>query len=259
MKRGSLAAFASSDNVMNILLTNDDGYDAEGLLSLVETLSMDHEIRVLAPDKERSGVSHAITLVDAQKIQKVGENAYSCSGTPADCVLLAMLGAIDFRPDAVISGINRGPNLGTDIVYSGTCAAAIEAVLCGIPGIAVSCASRENQLNYGAAASFVKRNLAALVAACSATTFVNVNAPSAEYGSLIAQWTFPSTRIYANELKSFSGPDGFEYCFLTGSASSVKAKESSDFAVVSMGRISASPVLVQPQVPTGFLFEREFS
>ena len=244
---------------MKLLLTNDDGYDAEGLLSLAETLSKDHEIRILAPDKERSGVSHAITLVDAQKIRKVGENSYSCSGTPADCVLLAMLGAIDFKPEAVVSGINRGPNLGTDIVYSGTCAAAIEAVLCGIPGIAVSCASREKRMRYGAAAEFVHRNLAALVAACSDNTFVNVNAPSAEKASQIAQWTFPCTRIFGNELKSFSGPDSFEYCFLTGSASSAKTQESSDFAAVSMGRISVSPVLVQPQVPTGFLFEREFS
>ncbi len=243
---------------MRLLITNDDGYDAEGILVLAEALSKKHQVRIFAPDKERSGASHALTLSEAQKIRMVRDGVFTCSGTPTDCVLLAMLGAIGFHPDAVVSGINRGPNLGTDIVYSGTCAAAREAVLAGIPGIAVSCASREAHPRYRAAASFVLKNFEALAEACSGISFVNVNAPSAEDDSLEAEWSHPCTRIYGNELKSFSGPDGFSYCFLTGVDTGALDDQRSDFAVVSSGRLSVSPILVQPQVPAGFLSGREF-
>jgi len=125
----------------------------------------------------------------------VALRSYSCSGTPSDCVVLAMLGAIGMTPDIVVSGINRGPNLGTDIVYSGTCAAASEAVLSGIPGIAVSCASRDQELRYGGAASFVLRNLSTLVDACSGGVFINVNAPSSDDGGLLAEWCQPCRRL----------------------------------------------------------------
>lgn len=243
---------------MRILITNDDGVDAEGIIVLAETLSREHDVRVFAPDKERSGVSHALTLIEAQKVRKVKDGVFACSGTPTDCVLLAMLGAIGFEPEAVVSGINRGPNLGTDIVYSGTCAAAREAVLAGIPGIAVSCATRSKRPQYGAAATFVVNHLESLVAACSGQAFVNVNAPSADDDSSGAEWCSPCERVYGNELKSFTGPDGFEYCFLTGSDSGARGDARSDYAVVRSGRFSVSLILVQPQVPAGFLSGREF-
>jgi len=243
---------------MRILVTNDDGFEAEGLVILAEVLSREHDVRILAPDRERSGVSQAITLCDAQKLRKVGRNAFSCSGTPTDCVLLAMLGAIGFEPEVVVSGINRGPNLGTDILYSGTCAAAREAVLAGVPGIAVSCASRAPSLRYGGAASFVLKRLDALAAACSENAFVNVNAPSVDDDSLEAIWTHPCRRAYANEIKSFSGPDGFDYFFLMGGESGARADDASDVSIVSAGKVSVSRILVQPQVPAGFLSGREF-
>ncbi len=108
-----------------ILLTNDDGIDAEGLAVLVQFLSDEsyggkgREIVVLAPEAERSGVSHAMTLRRPTKVRKLNEGYYSCSGTPADCVIVAGLGVLPWMPDLVVSGINRGPNMGTDIVYSG--------------------------------------------------------------------------------------------------------------------------------------------
>lgn len=243
---------------MRILVTNDDGFDAEGLASLAEALSREHDVRILAPDRERSGVSQAITLGDAQKLRKIGSNAFSCSGTPTDCVLLAMLGAIDFKPEVVVSGINRGPNLGTDILYSGTCAAAREAVLAGVPGIAVSCVSRAPRLRYGGAASFILKHLDALAAVCSESVFVNVNAPSVDDDSLEAMWTHPCHRAYGNEIKSFSGPDGFEYFFLLGGESGAHPDDASDISVVGAGKVSVSRILVQPQVPAGFLSGREF-
>jgi 5'-nucleotidase len=238
---------------MRILATNDDGIGAEGLDALAAALSSEHEVWVFAPDKERSGVSHGLTLGSPCRVRKLGERVYSCSGTPSDCVILAMLGALGAKPDIVVSGINRGPNLGTDIVYSGTCAAAREAVLSGIPGIAVSCASRDARLRYGAAASFVLRNLAALVAACSGDVFVNVNAPSSDDPGLGAEWCAPCERVYGNELESFEAPDGYAYYFLTGGGSGVRGPGASDDGVVRAGKVSVSPVLVHPQVPAGLL------
>jgi 5'-nucleotidase len=243
---------------MRILLTNDDGIGAEGLTTLAASLRRKHEVWVFAPDKERSGVSHALTLGSAGKVRKLGDKAYSCSGTPADCVVLAMLGAIGFVPELVVSGINRGPNLGTDIVYSGTCAAAREAVLGGIPGIAVSCASRDALLRYGAAAAFVLDNLEALASACSGQAFVNVNAPSADGYSGCAEWSLPCKKSYGNGLESFAGPDGYSYCFLTGGDPEVRYEVASDFSAVSAGKVSVSLILVHPQPPAGFLSGREF-
>ena len=133
---------------MNILVTNDDGIAAEGLEALINELKglcnaqnkPLHTITVIAPDTERSGVSHAMTLRHPTKVRRLNEGLYTCSGTPADCVIVAGLGIVKEKIDLVVSGINRGPNLGTDIVYSGTCAAARQAALVGIPSIAVSCA-----------------------------------------------------------------------------------------------------------------------
>ena len=109
---------------MRILLTNDDGIGAAGLAALEAAFGSRHEVWVVAPDGERSGTSHAIHLQGPVRIRHEGERRFSCSGTPADCVFLGLRG--DFLPsiDAVLSGINHGPNLGTDVVYSGTCAAA---------------------------------------------------------------------------------------------------------------------------------------
>ena len=243
---------------MRILLTNDDGIGSEGLAVLTQVLSQEHEVCIFAPDRERSGVSHALTLGSPGKVQKIGVQKYTCSGTPADCVILALLGAIDFVPEIVVSGINRGPNLGTDIIYSGTCAAAREAVLGGIPGIAVSCASRLKFLHYGAAASFILKNLRALVAAYSDLTFVNVNVPSTDDEISEAEWSSPCRRVFENKLTSFDGPDGFRYCFLGGGDSDIRHEVASDYEVVSAGKVSVSHILVHPQIPVGFLTGQAF-
>ncbi|MDR0720099.1 MAG: hypothetical protein LBF78_10730, partial [Treponema sp.] len=128
---------------MNILLTNDDGVDSPGIITLFETLKAcpGHNVFVLAPDSDRSGVSNGLlALTKPLKITEKQSNVWSCEGLPADCVLAACLGGRPCKPDVVISGINRGGNLGTDIIYSGTCAAARQASLLGIPGIALSLA-----------------------------------------------------------------------------------------------------------------------
>lgn len=243
---------------MKILITNDDGVHAEGLKALVASLKKDHEICVLAPDQERSGVSHAMTLRNPGKIRKLGESEYSCSGTPADCVILACLGAVDFQPDVVISGINRGPNLGTDIIYSGTCGAARQAALVGLPGIAVSCASYRDPLLYGAAASFVRRHLARLVELCGPDCFMNINAPSSDDDTLPGEWTVPSVRRYKDRLKSFEAPDGYSYCFLSDGRIETMDGAGTDHGAVAAGRVAVSSVLVYPQVSSSIATGSEF-
>jgi 5'-nucleotidase len=243
---------------MKILITNDDGVHAEGLKALVASLKKDHEICVLAPDQERSGVSHAMTLRNPGKIRKLGEGEYSCSGTPADCVILACLGAVDFQPDVVISGINRGPNLGTDIIYSGTCGAARQAALVGLPGIAVSCASYRDPLLYGAAASFVRRHLARLVELCGPDCFMNINAPSSDDDTLPGEWTVPSVRRYKDRLKSFEAPDGYSYCFLSDGRIETMDGAGTDHGAVAAGRVAVSSVLVYPQVSSSIATGSEF-
>ena len=168
---------------MKILLTNDDGVHFEGLRVLYEKLAPHHQVTVVAPDRERSAIGHAITLNDPIRASQVsmngGGSGYAVTGTPADCVKLGLLEILDDKPDMVISGINPGANVGVNLNYSGTVAAAKEAALYGIAAIAVSMDSRET-LHYPDAAEFVCR-LAETVHAqgLPAGTFLNVNLPNA--------------------------------------------------------------------------------
>lgn len=232
---------------MKILLTNDDGIHAEGLRVLAEELGKEHEVCILAPDQERSGVSHAMSLKAPGKIRKHGSNSWSCSGTPADCVILAGLGAIPFAPEVVVSGINRGPNLGTDIVYSGTCGAARQASIHGIPAIAVSCAAYHDPMQYLGAASFVRRHFTRLVSACRGDIFININAPNSRSEELAGRWAFPSKRRYFDQLKSFDAPDGYSYCFLSDTRIETISEIGSDHDVVNKGEVAISAILVHPQ------------
>src|SRR5574344_374949 len=146
---------------MKLLLTNDDGYDADGIQTLAACLSRDNDVYVIAPDRNRSAVSNGITwMKEPLKFVRHSENVYSCSGLPADCVIAGLSGELlPFMPDAVISGINKGANIGTDIIYSGTAAAARQAVLYGIPGIALSIESSDDVWKYRALARFAADNL----------------------------------------------------------------------------------------------------
>ena len=123
---------------MRILLSNDDGYAAPGLTVLAQALRNIAEVVVVAPERNRSGASNSLTLDRPLRLNHVEADVYAVDGTPADCVNLALTGAVDARPDLVISGINAGENLGEDVLYSGTVAAAMEGALLGLPAIAIS-------------------------------------------------------------------------------------------------------------------------
>ena len=166
---------------MDILLTNDDGIHFEGLWALHRQLQTLHEVTVVAPDRERSAIGHAITLNKPLRASWIvangGSGGYAVSGTPADCVKLALVELLSRKPDMVISGINPGANIGININYSGTVAAAKEATLCGIPALAVSI-ERTEAAHYDEAARFVVR-LAEKVrrSGMPSGTFLNVNIP----------------------------------------------------------------------------------
>jgi 5'-nucleotidase len=167
---------------MNILLTNDDGIYAPGLAALYAHLAPDHNLAVIAPDREQSAVGHGITLNEPLRAHKVSiPNAfegYAISGTPADCIKFGLLEFLKTKPDLVISGINPGANVGVNINYSGTVAAAKEAAMYGILAIAVSIHSRQVESYEGAAAFIAQLAQDIHALGLPAGTFLNVNIPN---------------------------------------------------------------------------------
>jgi 5'-nucleotidase len=231
---------------MRILLTNDDGIDSSGLQELRKALEHRHEVWTFAPNGERSGTSHSISLKEAVRVRKEGERSFSCSGSPADCVLFSFLGAIPIRPDLVISGINKGPNIGTDIIYSGTAAAAREAALRGLPGIAISLATKTPPFRFQPATDFVLENLELLVTLWSPEHFININVPVTLNGGSEVEITHPSRRFYKDNLIHFNAPDGDVYYFLDGAKPDADGERNSDWRVLSRGNISVTPVYLHP-------------
>jgi 5'-nucleotidase len=166
---------------MKLLLTNDDGIYAEGLWALYDHLARRHTVTVVAPDRERSAVGHGITLQEPLRAETLSVNGCgtgtAVTGTPADCIKLAMVELLDTRPDMVISGINPGANIGININYSGTVSAAKEAALYGIPAVAVSIHGRSGR-HYGEASRYIGRLIDRVMSrGLPFGTFLNVNVP----------------------------------------------------------------------------------
>ncbi|MFN8672262.1 MAG: 5'/3'-nucleotidase SurE [Candidatus Sericytochromatia bacterium] len=168
---------------MKILVSNDDGIFAPGIKALSETLAKRHEVYVAAPDRERSANSHALTLNKPLRAEEITifkdvKASWHINGTPADCVKIALGSLLDFEPDLVISGINRGQNMGTDVIYSGTVSAAMEGNILGIQSIAVSLASFDDK-HYQTAADFILDFIENFkTASLPPKTLLNVNVPS---------------------------------------------------------------------------------
>ena len=166
---------------MVILLTNDDGYQAEGIVVLEKVLlQAGHEVWVCAPSDQRSAQSHAMTLRGKVRFVRFGDRHYHCSGTPADCILYGLNGAtLHVKPDLVVSGINHGYNASTDILYSGTVGAASEAALRGLPSIAISARSDSatGLFPFYEAATFLAVHLEEFVPLCNSEVLLNINVP----------------------------------------------------------------------------------
>ena len=161
-----------------ILVTNDDGIHSEGILSLAKALHEVGEVWVVAPDREKTAVAHSITLHRPLRVEKIKRNSYAVDGTPADCVYLGVNVILPKRPQLIVSGINKGGNLGDDVTYSGTVSAALEGTLLGIPSFAVSLVSR-SQFKFHTAARFAVRLARYILKkGLSKDTFLNINVPN---------------------------------------------------------------------------------
>jgi len=171
---------------MNILLSNDDGYQAPGLQVLAAELAGIGEIHVVAPDRDRSGASNSLTLDNPIRARQADSGFFCVDGTPTDCVHLAITGLLESEPDMVVSGINSGANMGDDVLYSGTVAAAMEGRFLGYPAIAVSMATESARPQYYATAARVTLELVQRVIAGTlpADTILNVNVPDVPWNEL---------------------------------------------------------------------------
>jgi len=234
---------------MKILITNDDGIESPGLLNLKEVLSRIHDVWVLAPDGDRSGYSHSITLREPVKIVEKGSGMYSCSGTPVDCVVYGQGGFLGETFDVILSGINIGPNLGTDILYSGTAAAARQGALKKVPSIALSLNQFDPPFDFTPVSEFVLNELEKLVSLWDDSCFFNMNFPRIMNEHSVMKWCWPAHRQYKDEVVQFQSPRNHgTYCFLKGNLVDTKEGKGSDAQAVFSGHIAISAISLSPSI-----------
>jgi 5'-nucleotidase len=224
------------------LLTNDDGINTEGLKTLAREISKIGEVWVVAPDREQSATSHSLTLDYPIQTNKLSERSYSVSGTPTDAVMLAVRAIIKRRPDILISGINHGPNLGDDVSYSGTVAAAMEGTILNIPSIAVSNVNWDAK-HFDSAANFVKK-LARYVLknGLPRDTFLNVNVPDMKQTMRKFKITRLGKRLHNDVVIEKINHFSKNY-FWIGEQTSVWEKEDDiDYAAIQKGYVSITPL-----------------
>lgn len=246
-----------------ILITNDDGYFSEGINALFRELARKNDVYLVAPDREQSASSHSLTLSQPLRMHKLDDRHYFTDGTPTDCVMLAL--HLVFRrrpPDFIISGINHGANMGDDVTYSGTVAAAIEGAIMKIPSIAVSMIDYRTGMAMTRAARFVSRLLELYpTLGLSPTTFLNVNLPSDNgHPYRRYQFTRQGNREYKDVVIKKNDPRGRDYYWIGGHPR-WKRQKGTDFVAVKSGFVSITPMkldftdanaLAQLENPHGF-------
>lgn len=228
----------------HILITNDDGIRAEGLRALKTALEGLGTLSVVAPHQERSGAAQAITLRSPIVCEAVAEREWAVEGTPTDAVILALNRLMEERPALVISGINRGSNMGENVYYSGTVGAAMEAAINRVPAVAISLAHRGAALDFAAAAGFA-RQLAELILtreALPAGVMLNVNIPPQWTGEV--RFTRQSHKVTRNLLKEGTDPRGRSYYWLHEQQVVDDVAADSDYAAVIAGAVSITPVQI---------------
>ena len=240
---------------MKILLTNDDGIESPGLQVLAGLIrqNKNYSLVIIAPDRNRSAISHSINIfLDSVNLIPLSEDVWTCSGSPADCVIAAVLGSFCEKPDLVISGINQGANLGTDIVYSGTASAARQASIMGIPGIALSLYGKK-PFFWDMAASWALDSLEELVTYWKENTFVNINIPNSREGPIGLMHTWPGIKNYIDSLDEEKTGEGL-VCKLISGGEIMDYEEGSDCEVVTRNYVSVStlsnlPVIIKESCP----------
>jgi 5'-nucleotidase len=233
---------------MRVLVSNDDGVDAPGIRALAGGLrEAGHEVVVVAPDRDRSGASNSLTLDQPVRVKPVGEGVWSVAGTPTDCVHLALTGLLDYEPDLVVSGINNFANLGDDVIYSGTVAAAMEGRFLGLPAIAMSLATGDHKGAHFETAARAAREIMArlLVDPLPADTILNVNVPDLPWDEVRG---FEVTRL-GNRHRSeacvpMDDPRGRTVYWIGPAGAEQDAGAGTDFHAVRNGYISITPIHV---------------
>jgi 5'-nucleotidase len=222
-----------------VLCSNDDGIESPHLLALADLIEAFADVIVVAPERQRSAASHAITLHKPLRLTERSKGRYSLSGTPVDCVYLGILKLCDRKPAVVVSGVNDGFNLGSDVFYSGTVAAAVEGALRGAAGIACSLAPRaekvEESIRFAAA---VVRS--AIAEPMPPGTVLNVNMPGT--GSEAYQWTILGRRLYADDVAERTDPRGRPYYWVGGGPTGHEDVEGTDCVAIARGWNSITPM-----------------
>ncbi len=230
---------------MRILLSNDDGYHAPGIRCLAEALEAIAEVTVVAPDRNRSGASNSLTLDAPLRTTRVSERVTAVDGTPTDCVHLAITGLLDEEPDMVVAGINAGANLGDDVLYSGTVAAATEGRFLGLPAIAVSLVG-ERLEHYATAAHAAKVLIEGLRRSpLPPDTILNVNVPDVQLDRLEG---FEATRLghrhKAEPVVRTTDPRGRPIFWVGPAGPEQDAGPGTDFHAVRSNRVSVTPIQI---------------
>ncbi len=222
-----------------VLCSNDDGIESPHLLALADLIEAFADVIVVAPERQRSAASHAITLHKPLRLTERGRNRFSLSGTPVDCVYLGVLKLCDRKPAVVVSGVNDGSNLGSDVFYSGTVAAAVEGALRGAAGIAFSLSTRAQQVDDAMrfAAAVVR---AAIGEPMPGGTVLNVNMPGT--GTDLYQWTTLGRRLYADDIAERQDPRGRPYYWVGGGPTGHDDVEGTDCVAVARGWNSITPM-----------------
>ena len=230
---------------MRILLSNDDGCTAPGLRCLAEHLRPVHSLEIVAPDRNRSGASNSLTILNPIRVQKHADGTYCVDGTPTDCVHLALTGLLTETPDMVVSGINAGANLGDDTLYSGTVAAAMEGRHLGLAAIAVSCVS-VNPQHYDTAARITLRLIERLQREpLPGNTILNVNVPDVPYEELQGiEVTRLGNRHKSEAVIEDRDPRGRRIYWIGAAGAEHDGGPGTDFHAVQAKRVSITPLLV---------------
>lgn len=229
---------------MNILVSNDDGINAEGIRILAKSLAKIHRVIVVAPDSEKSASGHAITINKTLSLKKVkfedNIESYSLSGTPADCVKFALSYFSGVSFDVVIGGINRGSNTGTDVLYSGTVSCAAEATILNVKGIAVSCVGRKDS-NFQAAADFLLKNLEDFCKLDLTSTLLNINVPNGEINGAV--YTKLGLMMYNDKYQLIKGKKVKAFQLFGEAIDHDKNEEDCDVEYTKKGFITVTPVI----------------
>jgi 5'-nucleotidase len=226
-----------------ILLSNDDGIHSDGLTVLRGVLREKHTVFMVAPERERTCVAHAITLHKPLRIREIAADTFSTNGTPADCVFLGVKTLLPRRPDFIVSGINTGPNMGQDVNYSGTVAAAKEGAFLGIPSISVSIAAREDFFFEDAARVTEEVIDILLTRPLPESTFLNINIPNFPRNKIKGfMVTRLGKRIYNDKVIERTDPRGGKYYWIGGDGNGYEWMEGTDFCAVEEGYVSVTPL-----------------